>query len=101
MTSAGQSFLNLTYCKTTYKEFIKPYLLNATSPSPRYSTDVTTLLPEHTSLEQENYTLLCSQSLFFFCFAQFWWTEERKHEPSKIFAGHVFPVAKIKVSVQA
>lgn len=100
MTTAGQSFLNLTYCKTTYQEFIKPYLLNATSPSPRYSTDVTTLLPEHTSLEQENHTLLCSQSLFF-CFAQFWWTEERKHEPSKIFAGHVFPVAKIKVSVQA
>ena len=95
MTTAGQSFLNLTYYKTTYKEFIKPYLLNATSPSPCYSTDVTTLLPEHTSLEQENYTL------FFFCFAQFWWTEERKHEPSKIFAGHVFPVAKIKVSVQA
>ena len=71
MTTAGQSFLNLTYCKTTYKEFIKPYLLNATSPSPRYSTDVTTLLPEHTSLEQENYTLLCSQSRFFFALLNF------------------------------
>ena len=96
MTTAGQSFLNLTYCKTTYKEFIKPYLSNATSPSRCYSTDVTTLLPEHTSLEQENYTLL-----FFFCFAQFWWTEEKMHELSKIYAGHVFPVAKIKVSAQA
>ena len=101
MTTAGQSFLNLTFCKTTYKEFIKPYLSNA-SPSPCYSTDVTTLLPEHTSLEQENYTLLCSQSLFFFlCFAQFWCTEERMHELSKIFAGHVLLVAKIKVSAQA
>ena len=100
MTTAGQSFLNLTYCKTTYKEFIKPYLSNATSPSPCYSTDVTTLL--HTSLEQEKYTLLCSQNLFFsFCFAPFWCTEERIHELSKIYAGHVFPVAKIKVSAQA
>ena len=71
MTTAGQSFLNLTYCKTTYKEFIKPYLLNATSPSPRYSTDVTTLLPEHTSLEQENYMLFCSQSLFFLALLNF------------------------------
>ena len=100
MTTAGQSFLNLTYCKTTYKEFIKPYLLNATSPSPCYSTDITTLLPEHTSLEQENYTLLCSQSLFFLL-CSILVDRRKKHEPSKIFAGHVFPVAKIKVSVQA
>ena len=80
-------------------EFIKPYLLNATSPQ----APVIQLYCQNTNFTRArklHATLLAEP--FFFCFAPFFWcTEERLHVLSKIFARHVLLVAKIKVSAQA